>query len=125
MFAGRTLIPMLAAADLDRARAFYADKLDLKPVGDGGGPLRYECGDSAFLVYPSEFAGTNQATAAMWEVDDIDGTVTALKDRGVEFQEFDYEEMTMQNSILTSPDGARVAWFFDSERNILGLVQPS
>lgn len=123
MFAGRTLIPMLAASDLERARAFYADKLDLKPADGPDGVLRYECGDSYFFVYPSEFAGTNKATCAMWEVDDLDGTVTALKERGVRFQDFEIEGATMENSILASPDGIRAAWFFDSEDNILGLTE--
>ena len=122
MFAGRTLIPMLAASDLDRARAFYADALDLKPVDDAG-VLRYETGGSSFVVYLSEFAASNQATAAMWEVDDLDGTVTTLKGRGVEFQNFDFEGATMENSILTGPEGTRAAWFYDSERNIIGPIE--
>lgn len=123
MFAGRTLIPMLAASDLARAKAFYADKLDMKPADGPEGVLRYEYGDSHFLVYPSEFAGTNKATAAMWEVDNLESTVTALKERGVRFQEFEMEGVSMDDSILTSPDGIRAAWFFDSEDNILGLVE--
>ena len=122
MFEGNTLVPMLPASDIERAKMFYADKLDMKPTSDEG-VLRYESGGSWFYVYPSEFAGSNKATAAAWEVDDIDGAVTALKSRGVEFQAFEYEGVTMENSILTAPGGERAAWFFDSEGNILGLLQ--
>lgn len=122
MFQGRTLIPMLPAGDLERAKSFYADKLDMKPVDDRG-LLRYECGDSWFGVYPSAYANTNQATAAAWEVDDIEGLVTGLKGRGVEFQNFEADGAHMVNSILTSPDGTRAAWFFDSEGNILGIFE--
>jgi catechol 2,3-dioxygenase-like lactoylglutathione lyase family enzyme len=119
-------MPSLPASDINRAKAFYRDKLGLKPVeetADGG--ARYEAGDSHFMVYPSAFAGTNKATAAAWEVDDLEETVTALKASGVEFQEFELEGMTMENSMLTAPDGTRAAWFFDSEDNIIGLIQPA
>ena len=124
MFQGKTLIPNLPASDLERAKAWYREKLDLKPVdnADDGG-VRYEAGDSWFLLYPSAFAGTNKATAAAWEVDDIDAVVTELKSRGVEFVEFELDGMTMENSILSSPTGNRIAWFTDSEDNILAVAQ--
>ena len=124
MFQGKTLIPNLPASDMERAQAWYLEKLGLKPVDDGdGGAARYEAGHSWFMLYPSAFAGTNKATAAAWEVDDIDGVVTELKSRGVEFQEFELEGMTMENSILSSPTGNRIAWFNDSEGNILAVAQ--
>lgn len=123
MFEGNVLVPMLPASDIDRAKSFYADKLGMTPTSEQDGELRYEAGGGWFLVYPSGSAGTNQATAATWQIEDIDGAVTEMKRRGVEFQDFEIEGMEMENSILTSPTGARAAWFFDSERNILGLMQ--
>lgn len=123
MFAGKTLLPMLPASDIDRARSFYADKLGFEPADDADGVLRYESGGSSFIVYSSEYAGTNQATGAMWEVDDLDAVVAMLKSRDVEFQEFAFDGMEMSNSVLTSPTGTKAAWLYDSERNILGLVE--
>ncbi|MDH3307623.1 MAG: VOC family protein [Acidimicrobiia bacterium] len=124
MFADRPLIPTLPAADIERAKAFYLDKLGLKPVeGEYDGGARFEVGGSWFLLYPSAFAGTNQATAAAWEVEDLEGTVTQLKSRGVQFQEFEMYDIKMENSILSDPDGRRAAWMVDSEGNIIGLTQ--
>ncbi len=124
MFTKRTLIPSLPASDINRARQFYADKLDLKPSEDrGDGGLRYDAGDSWFMLYPSAFAGTNQATAAAWQVDDLRATVTALQGRGVTFQEYDLPDFTTDNGIATAPDGTLAAWFSDSEGNIIGLFQ--
>ena len=123
MFADSTLTTMLPAADLERAKAFYLDKLGLKPIEGEMGDVRFEAGDSTFIVYQSEYAGTNQATAAMFQVEDVDACVTALKADGVEFQEFEFEGMTMDNSVLTAPSGFKAAWFYDSERNIIGLGQ--
>jgi len=114
----------LPASEISRAKTWYREMLDLKPVEetpDGG--AFYETGGSRFLVYPSTFAGTNKATAAAWGVDDIDEVVTQLKSRGVTFQELDMGEIKTVNSIATTPDGLKAAWFKDSEDNILGLFQ--
>ncbi|MBT8199544.1 MAG: VOC family protein [Acidimicrobiia bacterium] len=114
----------LPASDINRARAFYRDKLDLKPVDetpDGG--MMFETGSSRFLVYPSVYAGTNKATAAAWEVTDIGSIVSELRSRGVTFQEYDFDEIKTVDGIASLPDGNRAAWFYDSEDNILGLFQ--
>lgn len=124
MFADNTLIPMLPAHDIERAKQFYLDKLGLKPIeGDEESSVRFEAGDSSFVVYQSQYAGTNQATAAMFEVEDVHACVDALKDLDVEFQEFDMGGLEMDNSVLTAPSGYKAAWFYDSERNIIGVAQ--
>jgi len=126
MFESLPLGATLPASDIARAKAFYGDQLGLKPVDSyEDNSLVYETGGARFVVYQSAFAGTNQATAASWEVDDVAGAVRELKSRGVEFQEFEMEDMKMVDSVLTAPDGMKAAWFFDSERNIIGLVQPA
>ena len=67
-----------------------------------------------------------------WEVDDIEATVTALKDRGVVFEEMDLPGLRTVDGIAEisgnypSKDatGERGAWFRDSEGNMLGIGQP-
>jgi len=76
-----------------------------------------------FLLYPSEFAGTNRATAMGFETDDLAGAVGALQGKGVAFQGFDYGEMRTEGGALSLPDGSKGAWFSDSEGTIIGLVQ--
>ena len=56
--------PTLPAADMERAKAFYREKLGLEPIEEGpDGSATYELGSSRMILYPSEFAGTNKATA--------------------------------------------------------------
>ncbi|MBT8192571.1 MAG: VOC family protein, partial [Acidimicrobiia bacterium] len=76
-----------------------------------------------FMVYPSGFAGTNQATAAGWQVDDIESVVAGLTANGVVFQEYDFDELKTVDGIATLPNGIKGAWFTDSEGNILSLFQ--
>jgi len=114
----------LPAADLARALGFYRDVLGLEPFElEPGRSARYRVGESMFLIYQSEFAGTNQATAAGFSVSDIEGVVGELRDRGVAFEDLDYGEAKTVDGILTLPTGARAAWFKDSEGNTIGLAQ--
>lgn len=122
MFEDVSLHPVLPAADLERAKAWYADKLGLKPVVDDELGLEYETGGHRFGVYASQFAGTNQATAASFRVDDVDAAVAQLRDRGVEFEDVDYGEMGKTvDGVVTTPDGRKGAWFKDSEGNTLAI----
>lgn len=122
MLADHDIAASLPAADIVRAKAWYRDMLDLKPteeMSDGG--ALYDSGQTQFLVYPTQFAGTNQATAAAWRVPDVPGTVSELRGRGVVFEEYDFDEIKTVDGVLTTPDGTQGAWFKDSEGNILGL----
>jgi catechol 2,3-dioxygenase-like lactoylglutathione lyase family enzyme len=119
------LFASLPASDLARARAWYRDHLDLKPVQEmeDGQTLLYESGGVKFVVYLSSFAGTNQATAAGFDVDDFDATIAALRNRGVTFEEYDLGDgFTTVDGVVMTPDGSRGAWFKDSEGNILGIT---
>ena len=122
MLGDHAILASLPASDIARAKEFYRDKLDLKPVRESpDGGAYYETGSSRFFLYPSGFAGTNQATAAAWEVDDIEATVAELRGRGVVFEEYDFEEFKTVDGIATTAEGQRGAWFKDSEGNILAI----
>ena len=114
----------LPAADMTRARDWYRDKLGLKPAEESPmGEALYETGGTRFMLYPSPFAGTNQATAAGFVVDDFDAEVAELRSNGVVFEEYDLGEgMATVNGVITMPDGRKGAWFKDSEGNILALT---
>jgi len=66
----------LPAQDLERARAFYSEKLGLDPVEERPGGLLYRCGDSEFALFRSAGAPSGAHTQMGWEVDDI-GEVAA------------------------------------------------
>ena len=124
MFGNTPLHPVLPASDLERAKQWYADKLGLQPVEeDKYGGLQYETGGGTFLVYLSEFAGTNQATAAGFRVDDFDAAIATLRANGVTFEDVDFGEMgSSVDGVISTQDGKdKAAWFKDSEGNILSL----
>jgi catechol 2,3-dioxygenase-like lactoylglutathione lyase family enzyme len=108
---------------MERAKAFYRDKLGLEPVQSDEGSARYQVGGTTFMVYPSEYSGTNKATAAGFAVADVEAAVAALRGRGVVFDDIEYAGMSSVDGVLTMPDGSKGAWFSDSEGNILGVFQ--
>lgn len=122
MFADAEFRASLPASDVARARNWYRDVLGVEPVDtDPMGNLWYEAGGGSFLIYGSEFAGTNKATAVTLKLDDFDAAVAHLREKGVVFQEFEYDELATVDGVLTSPAGDRAAWFTDSEGNILAV----
>ena len=114
--------PMLAVTDLDRARSFYEENLGLKEVDDFGEGFMLKCGATRVSVYRSEFAGTNKATALTFDVDDIEGEVKALKEKGVAFEHYELEGLTPKGDIYEG-EGMKTAWFKDPDGNILSLIE--
>jgi len=123
MLANHPIYPSLPAADLERAKRFYAEKLGLTPESEEAGGLWYRCGkDSRFSVFPSQGEASGTHTQAIWLVEDVESEVAALKARGVVFEEYDLPSLSTVNSIATVGPG-KGAWLKDSEGNLLSLVQ--
>ncbi len=122
----------LPAQDLERAKAFYAEKLDLRPMEERPGGLRYQCGNGWFALFESSGQPSGNHTQMGWQVEDIDATVAHLRARGVIFEEYDVPGLKTVNGIAqvngNYPSrgglGERAAWFRDSEGNLLGIGQP-
>ena len=122
MLGTRNAVANLAVKDIGRARAFFTDTLGLKQVGSEGDELIVlKSGDSVVNVYRSEFAGTNEATAVTWEVDDIEAEVESLKGKGVAFEHYDMPGFEREGDLYVG-DGMKIAWFKDPDGNILNIV---
>jgi catechol 2,3-dioxygenase-like lactoylglutathione lyase family enzyme len=113
----------LPASDVERAKRWYADKLGLTPVKETDQWLTYRTGSSVFQLYPTGSAGTAQHTLGGWVVDDLEATVAELRERGVEFEEYDLPSLKTVDGIAQLGDVERAAWFRDSEGNILAVSQ--
>jgi catechol 2,3-dioxygenase-like lactoylglutathione lyase family enzyme len=113
--------PMLPVRDLSGAQKFYEQTLGLEKVGEmPGAAVTYRSGGTTLVVYRSEFAGTNKGTAALWEVDDVDGAVKELKGKGVTFEHYDLPGLTLEGDVHRGGD-VKVAWFKDPAGNILSV----
>ena len=116
-------MPTLAVKDLDRARTFYEGVLGFTSQREAIEGVLYSAGSSAFLVYPSSYAGTNKATAMSFQVppDRFDDEIAALRSKGVSFQTFDAPGLTWDDGVATMGGDVRSAWFEDPDGNILNV----
>ena len=122
MFSDNTVMATIAVKDFQVARTFYENALGLKPSGgDSADVVTYKAGNSTVLVYRSEFAGTNKATAATWGVDDVEGTVADLKGKGVKFEHYDFPGGARQGDVHIFGK-IKAAWFKDPDGNIHNIV---
>ena len=113
----------LAVSDLQRARDFYENTLGLDPLLEVPESILYTSGNTVVLVYSSEYAGTNQATAATWAVgDDFEAIVQGLKTNGVTFEHYDDLPGTTREGDVHVVGALRGVWFKDPDGNILSLV---
>jgi catechol 2,3-dioxygenase-like lactoylglutathione lyase family enzyme len=122
------VVATVAVKDLQKARTFYEKALGLiaQPSDESMAAMvaTYGSGGSRLLVYVSQFAGTNQATAAMWAVDDVEAVARDLKSRGVSFERYDMPNATHVGDVHVM--GTRkAAWFKDPDGNVLSIVNRS
>lgn len=121
------MMALICVSDRERARDFYADVIG--PVLGLGQPDSDDYGEQfdtgpaivRLTAIPDWQPGPHPVVG--WEVEDAAATVAALAARGVLMEH--YEGMGQNGAgIWTSPDGAtRLAWFFDSEGNLLSLAE--
>lgn len=114
---------VLPAADLARARRFYAEVLGLEiaDVPTAGGFMAAAGGGSALFVYETQ-AAPGSATQAMFAVADLDSVMAGLKTRGVVFEEYDLPGLKTTGGVAER-EGMKSAWFKDSEGNTVAVSQ--
>jgi catechol 2,3-dioxygenase-like lactoylglutathione lyase family enzyme len=118
--------------DLAKARQFYADRLGLEPDEERPGGLLYSFANGEFALFESAGISPGTFTQMGFEVDDLRATVSALKERGVEFEEVDVPGLQTVGGIAEVEGnypskggvGELAAWFRDLDGNMLGLGQP-
>ena len=91
----------LPAQDLERARAFYAEKLGLEPSEERPGGLLYRCASGEFALFESSGASSGSFTQMAWQVENIEAAVETLRGRGVVFETYDVPSLTMVDGIAT------------------------
>jgi len=110
----------VAVSNLTTAQKFYESTLGLKEIKQRDNEIYYRSGTGQIKIYQSQFAGTNQATYASWTVDDVAGTVDALKSKGMKFEHYDIPGVTREGDVHVM-GSIRAAWFKDPDGNIFCL----
>ncbi len=109
---------IVAVRDINAAEQFYGKKLGLKKIRSDEGGVTYKSGDTTLHLYEStENAGTNKATTAGWQVDDLQAVIDELKGNGVTFEQYDLPGVTREGYIHIAGQ-EKLAWFKDPDGTI-------
>jgi catechol 2,3-dioxygenase-like lactoylglutathione lyase family enzyme len=115
-------IAFVTTADPDKAKRFYSDTLGLALQSDDQFSLVYDLAGTMLRVAKSPGHKPLPGTVLGWSVPDIAEVVAGLGDKGVSFERFAGLQQD-ELGIWASPSGARVAWFKDTDGNMLSLTQ--
>ncbi len=121
MLIDRRVTPTIPVSDMNRATAWYRDKLGLEPSEEHPtGNIYRMGGGTGFTLYETQFAGKAPNTLMGFTSNDVEADVKALRERGVVFEEYDMPGLKTENGIARMGDYMG-AWFKDSEGNILAI----
>jgi catechol 2,3-dioxygenase-like lactoylglutathione lyase family enzyme len=126
------VVTRIPVGDLERARAWYSDKLGLDPSEERPGGLLYRCGSGEFALFESAGASPGTFTQMAFDVDDLRATVARLKERSVVFEDVDIPGLETVDGIAEvsgnypskGGHGELAAWFRDLDNNMFGIAQP-
>jgi catechol 2,3-dioxygenase-like lactoylglutathione lyase family enzyme len=123
MLGDNEAIATIAVKDLAAARKFYEGVLGLELArATGSEALAFKTGRTELIVYRSQHAGTNQATAVNWRVGgELEAIVGALGAKGVAFEHYDLPGLTRTGDVHAFGE-FKSAWFKDPDGNIIALM---
>src|SRR5262249_1584224 len=107
----------VTAHDLDRAVAFYRDKLGVKYLFSVPKMAFFDCGGVMIMLgIPEGPQFDHPSSVIYFDVEDIDAAYSSLTERGVAFQGRPHLIASMEQYDLW------MAFFRDSEENLLALM---
>ncbi len=116
------LVAFVPSTNLDLAREFYRDILELPLVSSDDYAVVLSSGSTHVRVTAVPNFAPHPFTVLGWVVTDIGDTIASLAERGVEFLRFDGMEQD-DSGVWVAPGGAQIAWFCDPDDNILSITQ--
>ena len=122
MLASGKMVGFIPTKDYDKARAFYEGKLGFEFESLDKFALVMSVGGHMIRIVKIQNFTPLQGTILGWEVQDIQGVASWLRDRGVTVEKYPFVQ-DRDLGIWTTPTGDRVAWFKDPDGNILGISQ--
>jgi catechol 2,3-dioxygenase-like lactoylglutathione lyase family enzyme len=122
MLGSSKALATIPAVDIKRAEEFYTRVLGLSVAARPlDGVLILEAGaGTQIMVYERE-ATKAEHTAVTFEVKDLDRVVVDLAAKGVQFEQYDFDDFKTDERGIAQMGSVRMAWLKDPEGNLLGL----
>ncbi|HEV2951213.1 MAG TPA: VOC family protein [Actinomycetota bacterium] len=125
MLQSAKIAAIVPVSDIDKAVEFYGEALGLgldvrRDDMPENREAEFRAGDGTLVVYESVGAGQSKNTMAAFRVDDLDAVVSTLRERGVQFEEYDLPILKTEKGIGRIGD-LRAAWARDPDGNIIAF----
>ena len=117
VLADALMVTTVAVTDLDRAKAFFADQLQLPILDEQPFAIRFGAGRGSQISVRRGQPNIGQ-TVGHFEVADIVATVAELTAGGVAFQEYETPKTV---DFIAQIGPARGAWFTDPDGQVFGV----
>ena len=113
----------LVTADRAAAKRFYTGVLGFAVRAEDDFAVVFDLNGTMLRMATVESRSAPDHTVLGWEVSDVDGTVRALRGKGVVFVEYGDLGQDELGIWHVPGGGARVAWFRDPDENLLSVTQ--
>ena len=122
MLGSSKLVATIPAVEIKRAEEFYTRVLGLSvALRPQEGVLILEAGAGTQIMIYEREATKAEHTAATFEVKDLERVVDDLATKGVQFEQYDFDDFKTDQRGIAEMEGAKMAWLKDPEGNILAL----
>lgn len=122
MLDNQPIMAFVATADAAKARPFYEDVLGLSVRSSDAYGINFGQGGHYLRMSVIRDFKPAPYSVLSWVVEDIQKMIAALVVKGVVFER--YEGLGQDDAgIWAAPDGTKVAWFKDTDQNVLSLTQ--
>jgi catechol 2,3-dioxygenase-like lactoylglutathione lyase family enzyme len=122
MLTNQTLHAFIPTLNPTRAKEFYGETLGLPQVSESPFALEFNANGTLLRVTTVQALIPHPFTVLGWGVDNIVDMIGQLKAKGIYFEIFGFFEQD-DLGIWTAPDGTKVAWFKDTDGNLLSLAE--
>lgn len=124
MFKQTKIFSSFSIDDLQAAKKFYTEILELEVVEDEMGYLELSLvGGYKILAYHKPNHTPATFTILNFPVDQIDTAVEELTARGVKFETYNEPDLKTDDKGIARGDGPNIAWFKDPAGNILSILE--
>lgn len=122
MLANKKLKAFVPTIKPAKAKKFYTDILGLRLLSQDKYALEFDANGTLLRVITVPELKPQGFTVLGWNVEDIAMVIQSLNEKGIYCEKYDFMEQD-DLGIWTSPGGSKVAWFKDTDENILSLTE--
>ena len=117
MLSDSLLVTTVAVTDLERAKKFFGEQLNLPILDEAPFAIRFGAGRGGQVSVRRGQPNVGQ-TVGHFEVADLDAVMADLMSRAVTFEEYETPKTV---NFIAQIGPARGAWFKDPDGNVFGL----